>query len=153
MSAMCITKKVFMYEIYHCILNLDASRTITSDFIHVLKKYDLYQYLVAYLKGGSFPEKLAWKYIFRNEVHRIEQVNWRINLRNKGVNRYRRIQPDLNVNILYIAIKSNLALRQKLMPIIYMLTIVEEDEIMMCPECNNTLTDSVDHYVMRCPNF
>ena len=153
MPATCITKKIFTSEIYHCILSSDESKTITSDFVRVLKKYNLYKYLLSYLRGGTFPDKLPWKYIVKAQVHMFEEIQWKINLRNKDANRYLRIQPKLNTNIVYTHIKSNLSLRSKLMSIVYMLTIVEEDEIMMCSECNNVLTNSVDHYIMRCNKF
>ena len=153
MSATCLTKKVFMSQLYQYIFMSDKTKTLTSDYIAVLQKYDLYSYLLMYLKGGHFPDKLAWKHIVKVQVTRIEELSWKTNLQKKNATRYLRVQPTLNINTLYVHIKHNLCIRDKLMGIIYMLTIVENDEIMLCDACNNTLTDSVDHYLMRCCKF
>jgi len=147
-----ITKLVFIHEIYICLFET-CTNTITSDLVRILKKYNLYAYLLNYLKGRQFPDKQAWKHIVKENISKVEEAKWRIGLINKNANRYLRVQPYLQINQLYRIIKKNLFIRDKIMNLVKLLTIVEEDELMLCPGCDDILTDSVDHYFMRCKLF
>jgi len=149
----CITKRVFIYEMYNTIVYGKTTETVTGDLVRVLNKYNLYDYLYTYITGSDFPDKTAWKAIVRLEIERVEQSSWRNGLSEKNVVRYQRIQPQLQSSLLYKCLRNNLKQRHSIMHIIMFLTIIEHDEPMLCTACGQIVTDSVEHVMMRCASL
>ena len=149
----CITKRVFINEMYKMVVYGKTNETVTSDLVRILDKYNLCHYLHAYATGSDFPDKTAWKAIVREEIARVEQTSWCNGLIDKNVIRYRRIQPQLEPNVLYKCLRNNLEQRQSIMHIIMFLTIIENDEPMLCTACGQIVTDSVEHVMVRCSSL
>ena len=146
----CITKRVFLHELYISRFKGLDVKTATGDLIRVLHKYDIHNYLHRYSVGSSFPGKIPWKHIVKENISRVENSNWSGGLVRKGALRFHEIHPTLSVHPLYKYLCKDLSLRQQIMNIVKLLTIVEEDEPMLCTACGDILTDSVDHVMMRC---
>ena len=105
---------------------------------------------MTYLSGGEFPVKRAWTSLVKEHVHAVELEKWTNGLIKKDVYRYRRVQPKLEYNQLYNVIRSKPLAKQNIMLLIRMLTIIDHDEDMLCTLCHKTLTDSVEHVMIRC---
>ena len=86
-----IVKKKFIHEAYKIVLFGSKSECITGDLFGVLYNYGLY----AYLAGGSFPDKQAWKGIVVERVYNVETEQWKQGLVMKGAHRFVRPQAKL----------------------------------------------------------
>jgi len=148
-----ITKHVFINELYNYVFTGCTNNTITGDLIRVLIKYNLLNYLVTYAKGGTFPDKIIWKHIVIDEISKVEERLWKYGLCSKGVSRYQRVQPLLQVNKMYNLIRSNLNQRENIMYIVRILSIIEEGEPLLCPGCGKIFTDAADHVINRCSSL
>jgi exonuclease III len=145
-----ITKRVFLHEIYNSMLTVSDRKTITSNLVQTMHKYSMFKYLMTYLSGGEFPVKRAWKSLVKEHVYVVELEKWTSGLIQKDVYRYRRVQPKLEPNQLYHVIRLKPVIKHNIMLLIKMLTIIDVDEDMLCTLCHKTLTDSVEHVMMRC---
>ena len=146
-----ITKEIFLHQAYVYIMsNSIPTNSITSSLFQVLSKYDLEHFLMCYLKGSEFPNKIEWKSIIKKAVEVKEQTKWQEGLMRKEAYRFARIQTELQPNRLYSVMKRNLGSRSILLLMIQMLTVFEDDEDMQCSLCGNILTDSIEHIMMRC---
>ena len=150
MSPKNITKHIFLNEMYNFMLTDRREHNITSDLGRVIHKYNMSPYLFTYLSGGEFPTKRAWKALVKEHIHNVEYDKWTTMLIHKNVFRYRRVQPKLEPNRLYNVVRENPNLKSTIMLLIKMLTIIDNDEDMICTSCGKTLTDSVEHVMMRC---
>jgi len=135
MGSTSIVKHVFLYEIYSCIMFGITSKSITNDLYGVMDRYGLAQNLVRYLQGGTLPDKPAWKAIVKEQMNISEELKWKSGLTVKDARRYWEIQQSLKPNVLYSIIKAHPQQKQCLMTLVKMLTIVENDEDMLCLRC------------------
>lgn len=150
MNSNSIVKHVFLNEMYKSCIFGTTAKSITNDIYNVINKYGLSHYLVCYLQGGTFPDRYAWKYVVKEQIHSFEELKWKRGLFAKEADRFWAIQPCLQPNILYSFMKDNVEHKKYWMLLIKMLTIVQSDERMLCTLCGSVVTDSVEHILLRC---
>ena len=150
MKSTSIVKFVFLHEIYNCILCPSTGKSITMNLYNVLNEYGLIDCVLSYLQGGSFPDKFAWKAIVREKVYQSEELKWKNGLFRKDASRYWEVQRNLRPNIIYHIIKTNPNEKKKLIVLIKALTIIQNDEDMLCTLCQCVVNDSVEHVLLRC---
>ena len=119
-------------EMYNFMLKDRREHNITSDLGCVIHKYNMSPYLFTYLSGGEFPTKRAWKALVKEHIHNVEYEKWTTMLIQKNVCRYRRVQPKLEPNRLYNVVREKPNLKSTIMLLIKMLTIIDNDEDMIC---------------------
>ena len=144
-----LTKHIFLHEIYNVVL-CKYSANITCNLFDTLKKYDMIDFIHRYIQGGELPGKQAWKSMVKDNIQQQEQIKWINGLHSKHVFRYCRVQPTLSPNRLYGVIQNNLHLRDSIMVMVRLLTIVDDGDTMLCSLCGKIATDFVEHVMMRC---
>ena len=145
-----IIKYVFLNQIYMYIVSGVTQKSITCDLYNVLVKYDLDQYILRYMYGGVFPQKMPWKSMIKEQILKSEQQKWESGLVLKRATRFLAIQGSLKPNILYTMLRTHEMNKKEIMRMIRMLTIEQTDEEMLCIKCKKTLVDSVEHTLLRC---
>ena len=146
----CLAKRVFIHELYKYCMTREPLCTVTTDLIRVLHKYGVYNYLHKYVVGGVFPNNKIGKQMVKHNINSNQQEIWSRGFLIIGATRFLRVHPNFVVHPLYQCLKRDMPLRNSIMNIIRMLTIVEEDEQMLCTGCDEVVTNSVDHVMMRC---
>ena len=144
-----IVKWIFLHRIYCCIFDTHNCG-ITYDLFNVMRQYDLHTFLYAYLYGGDFPLKQVWKSLVKDKIEMSETRIWQNGLRLKNSSRFLSIQSNLKPNFMYYVLCQNRNKKEDIMTMIRLLTIIQNDDEMLCILCNQTLTDSVEHYLLRC---
>jgi len=150
-----IVKHIFLCQIY-CILfvpTLADTRTITYDLWSIILKYDISAFIMEYLCGGILLNKKLWKQICNHVVYINEETKWKEGLIDKGAFRFSRINNVLKPSIIYGIIKNNMCQRKQLMNIVKLMAYPEQSDACTCHACGIAYTDTVDHYVMRCPGL
>ena len=132
------------------------------DIIEVLQKYELSQYLEAYIANGEFPSKLVWKNIICTAVGKLEQSNWRTKKAEKnGLDIYNRMHTKLEPlelwkvawrNPTYIKPIANLInLFSGNIPLVVLRAVEETESHFTCTLCGmQPITAVVKHFVMDC---
>jgi hypothetical protein len=147
-----IIKHVVLHELYEQVLSpsLITTNNLTADYVSLMNKYGLSNYLVRYLHGGQFPQKTQWKAIVNDQVNKDAQANWSQNLKTKKANRFVNIQPTLKHNALYGVIKRNKYARNAILLLIQLLSIPDNCNVFVCNLCNKQTDDYVEHILIRC---
>ena len=113
----CLTKRVFIHELYKYCMTRQPLCTVTTDLIRVLHKYGVYTYLHKYVVGGVFPNKKIWKQMVKHNINSNQQEIWSRGLLIKGATRFLRVYPNFVVHPLYQCLKRNMPLRNSIMNI------------------------------------
>ena len=149
-----LVKMIFRRQLDDVLLFNKGIGSITYDLISTLREYQLAEYIVDYVTDDSIPCKLAWKSLICDSLGSIEQQKWSRGLSLKTANRFHRIQPQLQTNVIYEIMGRNIQLRSSLQILIKVLSVPENFYLpMLCELCNTTVTDSVEHLFMRCENL
>ena len=149
-----IVKKIFIHEAYKILLFGSKSECITADLFGVLYNYGLYDFVLSYLAGGSFPDKQAWKGIVVERVYNVETEQWKQGLVMKGAHRFGRIQPDLKPNYIYDIMKNNLIHRKPLMLLVKQISLPENHHLVItCNLCAKLTPDIPCHILMECTDL
>ena len=79
-----VVKQVFMTRAYDFII-ANAERKIKTkgfipDVFEICKKYEMFEYIDIYLKGGTFLEKRQWANIYKHDVQSAEKEVWLQNM-------------------------------------------------------------------------
>ena len=82
-----VIKQVLMTRAYDFI-TANAERKIKTkvfipDVFAICKKYEMFEYIDIYLKGGTFLEKRQWANIYKHNVKSAEKEVWRQNMQMK----------------------------------------------------------------------
>jgi hypothetical protein len=145
-----ITKHVFMHQLYNSVLNNNECRNnLTTDVILTTRKYNLLNYLLSYIRGGTFPHKNAWKSIINDQVYIVEETKWKNNLIKKGAVQFSNIQTRLKPSIIYQVIKRDLHNKDKYM-LLQLSALPEIDLPLTCGLCNNYIFNVVEHMITSC---
>lgn len=69
LSSNALTKKIFLTPLYSFLYDLARTQfSFIPEILQILHLYGLAKYLQSWLKDGSFPDKPAWKKIFRSRT-------------------------------------------------------------------------------------
>ena len=149
-----VIKRIFVFQIYTMMLTpISQTGSITYDLWCTLQKYNLLPDIIVYLAGGHLVPKPLWKQFTRASIHTAEETLYRQGLVAKGATRFMRIHPDLAQHDVYDIIRSNMGIRRLLMNIVKLSAFVENSDQCVCDLCDQSYTDTVDHYIMRCPGL
>ena len=145
-----LLKHVFLNEMYNILMYGAKEKSITTDLYHVIKKYDILKYVVCYLQGGRFPNRLVWKSIIKKQIMLYEEYIWWSGLVAKDSRRLGIIQQGIKPNALYGTMSRNIEHKHNIMLLIRFISTVDNDEDMLCTFCDKVITDTVEHVILRC---
>ena len=103
--------------------------------------------------GGSFLNKHEWKAVVKHKVQNLEESQWRQGLLSKKCYRFCNVHPLLEPNLCHVIAKKSVFLRFKLLNLVKLLAYPEYIDPVICHLCNDTLSDVVEHFILRCSYF
>lgn len=140
-----------MHQLYNSVLNNNECRkNLTTNVILITRKYNVLNYLLSYVRGGTFPHKNAWKSIVNDHVYIVEETKWKTNLIKKGAVQFSNIQTRLKPSIIYQVIKRDLHNKDKYMLLLQLLALPEIDLPLPYGLCNNHMFNVAEHMLTSC---
>lgn len=129
------------------------------DIFDILIKYDLLNYFITYVKGGRFPNKVAWKSIVKNATlyHQLTKDVQCLSAKN-DVSRYLNVHTK-GYYLLYKVLKmlgvsqQDVRYRSQIRAVAKLIAIPVHSEYKPCQICGIEFKDVVEHVFMRCTYY
>ncbi|PJE78122.1 hypothetical protein CI610_02944 [invertebrate metagenome] len=144
--------RVFISRFFMYIVNNCSQKGFIPDIVRILKKYNLYEYIVLFLDDGSFPNKIHWKSLIYKSVSNYETNAWLHRMSNDAdFTRFLLLHDDLKPHYLW-----QLALRHPnfLYNIGYIMKLIVTVRVsnvqLLCHHCGLFYTDFVTHVILQC---
>ena len=150
-----VVKQVFMTRAYDFI-TANAERKIKMkgfipDVFKICKKYEMFEYIDIYLKGGTFPAKRQWASIYKHNVKSAEREVWLQNMQMKDdcpLASLSIIGP--HPHILYKIAKSDITIQHSCTESIKLLAIPLSTNNPVCSRCGAIMVYRPVHVLMEC---
>jgi len=143
---------IFINRLYDWVFH-DIKLGFFPDIHRVIQKYELNTYFERYVHGGCLPDKICWKIICQEAIHKCEEVTAVENLYVKNdVARYTRVYNGKQ-HMFYKMMTRNKIHKRSLQALLKLLTIPSLPDVQLCQLCGRQVIDIVIHCIAECPNL
>jgi hypothetical protein len=142
----CVVKRLFLTRLFESdLLKPLCKQGFIPDIWCLLKTYKLENVLYNFMHCQSFPSKVSWKLIVRNNIQQREEHLWRIRLNvDQDLARYSRLQDNLKPNIWWTLSKKIPNLLRPCRTILKLCSL-PPGQTRMCNACNCDTPDCIRH--------
>ena len=145
-----ITKMLFLCRLYDFAL-YDNMKGFMPEIYSALVKYNLKEFLLTYMYGGQFPQKLPWKSIIHESILNKEKSECTVNLMYKGDAEKFLIVAGCYDSHLYIMYHISKYNSYYLKPLNFLAKLLSLPNIeCKCKICDEIYSDLVCHILMCC---
>ena len=144
-----------MTRVYDFIM-ANAERKIKTkgfipDVFQICKKYEMFEYIYIYLKGGTFIEKRQWASIYKHNVKSAEREFWLQNMQMKSDCPLASLLIiGSHPHILYKIAKSDITIQHSCTESIKLLAIPLSTNNPVCSRCGAIMVYRPIHVLMEC---